>query len=229
MLVAITGTPGVGKSSVSKILAQRFPVIDIHNYAEKHNLFEEFDEEAGSYNVDVEKLNDSIMSEDLDSTVFLDGHLSHFVDCDIIIVLRCDPHILYKRLKDRGYDEKKVLENVQAEVLDVILSECDAPKVLTMPGWGMYIESYSSKFSLMYEDPEGGDLSRYDEETAGVITELQKVSPDMKKVAAAARRCGCGYVILSTDLWPAKPITGYGYDLIFESDTCVVYREVKTP
>ena len=123
MLVAITGTPGVGKSSVSKILAQRFPVIDIHNYAEKHNLFEEFDEEAGSYDVDVEKLNDSIMSEDLDSTVFLDGHLSHFVDCDVIIVLRCDPHILYKRLKERGYDEKKVLENVQAEVLDVILSE----------------------------------------------------------------------------------------------------------
>ena len=73
--------------------------------------------------MDVEKLNDSIMSEKFGSTVFLDGHLSHFVDCDIIIVLRCDPRILCKRLKDRGYDEKKILENVQAEVLDVILSE----------------------------------------------------------------------------------------------------------
>ena len=123
MLVAITGTPGVGKSSVSKILAHKFRVIGIHEYAEQHGLFEEFDEEAGSYNVDVEKLNDSIMSENFESTVFLDGHLSHFVDCDIIIVMRCDPRILYKRLKDRGYDEKKILENVQAEVLDVILSE----------------------------------------------------------------------------------------------------------
>ena len=124
MLVAITGTPGVGKSTVSKILAQKFSVIDIHSYAEQHGLFEEFDEEAGSYNVDVEKLNDSIMSEDLGKdTVFLDGHLSHFVDCDIIIVMRCEPRKIYERLKARGYDDNKILENVQTEVLDVILEE----------------------------------------------------------------------------------------------------------
>ena len=124
MLIAITGTPGVGKSTVSKILAHRFRVVDIHSYAEEHGLFEEYDEEAGSYDVDVEKLNDSIMSERFpEEHVFLDGHLSHFVDCDIIIVLRCDPRILSERLKARGYDEKKVLENVQAEVLDVILGE----------------------------------------------------------------------------------------------------------
>ena len=124
MLIAITGTPGVGKSTVSKILSRKYPVIDIHSYAEKHGLFEEFDEEAGSYNVDVEKLNDSIMSEHFtEPYVFLDGHLSHFVDCDAIIVMRCKPKIISERLKARGYDDKKVKENVQAEVLDVILQE----------------------------------------------------------------------------------------------------------
>ena len=123
MLVAITGTPGVGKSTVSKILRKDYRVIDIHSYAEEHGLFEDFDEDAGSYDVDVEKLNESIMSEDLDGTVFLDGHLSHFVDCDKIIVLRCEPHKIYDRLKQRGYDEKKIIENVQTEVLDIILSE----------------------------------------------------------------------------------------------------------
>ena len=124
MLVALTGTPGVGKSTVSKILAHRFSVIDIHSYAKEHGLFEEYDEEAGSYDVDVEKLNDAIMSEHLDDEVtFLDGHLSHFVDCDMIIVLRCEPRKLSERLKARGYDDNKVRENVQAEVLDVILGE----------------------------------------------------------------------------------------------------------
>ena len=124
MIVGITGTPGVGKSTVSKILAHKYRVIDIHSYAEEHSLFEEYDEEAGSYDVDVERLNDSIMSEDFqDKVVFLDGHLSHFVDCDKIVVLRCDPKLLSERLKARGYDEKKVRENVQAEILDVILSE----------------------------------------------------------------------------------------------------------
>ena len=114
--------PEATKDTVSKILAHKFRVVDIHSYAEEHGLFEEYDEEAGSYDVDVEKLNDSILSERFpEEYVFLDGHLSHFVDCDIIIVLRCDPRKLSERLKARGYDERKVLENVQAEVLDVIL------------------------------------------------------------------------------------------------------------
>ena len=56
MLVGITGTPGVGKSTVSKILAHRFRVIDIHSYAEKNGLFEGYDEKAGSYDVDVVRI-----------------------------------------------------------------------------------------------------------------------------------------------------------------------------
>ena len=132
MLVAITGTPGVGKSTVSKILAHRFDVIDIHSYAEKNGLFEEYDEKAGSYDVDVEKLNDRLMSESFgDKVTFLDGHLSHFVDCDTIIVLRCEPRKLYERLKARGYDDEKIRENVQAEVLDVILGESVDSGIMT--------------------------------------------------------------------------------------------------
>jgi adenylate kinase len=38
-------------------------------------------------------------------------------------VLRCDPRILEKRLRNRGWNEKKIQENVLAEVLDICLSE----------------------------------------------------------------------------------------------------------
>ena len=113
--------------------------------------------------------------------------------------------------------------------MDEILSECDDPVVLTMPGWGLYLKSYSSAFSLMYEDPEGGDLSSFTEDEMKVYTELSKKSPDMKKVADIARGSGCSYVILSKDLWPEKPITRYGYDLLYEDDDCCVYREVSAP
>ena len=123
MLVAITGTPGVGKSTVSEILRGKYRVIDIHSYAEEHGLFEEYDEKAGSYNVDVEKLNEAISGERIEGTTFMDGHLSHFVDCDMIIVLRCSPDVLAERLEARGYCADKIRENVQAEILDVILSE----------------------------------------------------------------------------------------------------------
>ncbi len=48
---------------------------------------------------------------------------SHFSDIvpnkyiDCAFVLRCEPHILYERLKNRGYKEEKIRENVQAEIL----------------------------------------------------------------------------------------------------------------
>ena len=131
MLVAITGTPGVGKSTVSSILRRTYRVIDIHSYAEEHDLFEEFDDDAGSYDVDVEKLNESVMSEDIGGTVFIDGHLSHFIDVDLIIVLRCDPRVIHDRLKARGYDDKKIDENVQTEILDVILYESVESRIPT--------------------------------------------------------------------------------------------------
>ena len=53
----------------------------------------------------------------------MDSHLSHFMDCSGIIVLRCDPDVLAGRLRARGYSKKKVTENVQSEILDVILCE----------------------------------------------------------------------------------------------------------
>ncbi|MCQ2056407.1 MAG: adenylate kinase family protein [archaeon] len=124
MLIAITGTPGVGKSTVSNILSSRYRVININSYARENNLLEEFDTELESYNVDIDKLNDSLKSKiERSEIVFLDGHLSHFVNCDIVIVLRCNPNIIYERLKQRGYNLQKIRDNIQAEILDIILCE----------------------------------------------------------------------------------------------------------
>ncbi len=101
------------------------------------------------------------------------------------------------------------------ESMDVILSESDSPYVLTMPEWELYFESYSSRF-IAAED--------------GVAyNELDKNTPDMGKIAKAAHECGCDFVVLSRDIWPEKPITEYGYELIYETDDSVVYKEVKTP
>ena len=116
-----------------------------------------------------------------------------------------------------------------AGAMDAILADSGDPAVLTMPEWGIYLEAYSSRFSLMYEEPEGGDLSGLDEDSWNAYTELSIVHPDMKKVAMAAHRKGCTYVLLSDPLWPEKPITQYGYEPFYEGVSCCVYREVKSP
>jgi len=124
-LIAISGTPGVGKTSVSAELRSRgYIVIDANEHLRAHGLLGERDEARDTFNVDMEAFNDSLeeyrRSKD---TVFIDSHLSHQCDCSRIIVLRCHPDVLAQRLRARGYSEAKVRENVQAEILDVILCE----------------------------------------------------------------------------------------------------------
>jgi adenylate kinase len=125
MLIAITGTPGAGKTAVASILRDMGEhVIDLHQYIEEKGLKERFDKKRDTYNVDADKLNRSVKElVQEDKNVFLEGHLSHFLDCDIIIVMRCHPTVLHERLRKRNYARSKITENVQAEVLDVILCE----------------------------------------------------------------------------------------------------------
>ena len=161
MLVALTGTPGVGKTTVARILAESFRVVEIHSYAESHGLFLYYDDDAGSYVVDTDRLNESILSEGYEGVTILEGHLSHFVDCDKIIVLRCEPRIIYARLRDRGYDTGKIKENVQAEVLDVILTESmdSHADVHEIDCSSLSPEGIADKIGIIINGDDSGDTS----------------------------------------------------------------------
>jgi adenylate kinase len=54
---------------------------------------------------------------------FIEGHLAHLLACDRIVVLRCRPDELKKRLSRRKYREAKIRENTDAEAIDVCLIE----------------------------------------------------------------------------------------------------------
>ncbi len=124
-LFALTGTPGSGKTTVGAELRSRgYDAIDGKQYIIDHGLLGELDEERDTHEVDLDALNDSLLPLALDDDIHIfESHLSHFLDCRGIIVLRCDPDILAQRLGSRGYSDAKVRENVQSEILDVILCE----------------------------------------------------------------------------------------------------------
>lgn len=113
--------------------------------------------------------------------------------------------------------------------MDAILSDSEEPMVLTMPGWGLFFTSYSSRFQMMYEEGHGGDITSFDEDERVAFGELSDVHPDMKKVSLSARRAGCTYIVTSRDIWPEIPLTKFGYELMYENDNCLVYKEVTTP
>ena len=129
-LIAISGTPGVGKTSViSELRSRGKRVLDVNEYIRENGLLGEKDDERDTFSVDIDSLNSSLMNMEYDGELFLDSHMSHCIDCDMIFIFRCHPSVLAERLRGRGYSESKIAENVQAEILDVILCEASEMEV----------------------------------------------------------------------------------------------------
>jgi adenylate kinase len=123
VLVAVSGTPGAGKSSACRVLAERgHRVLDLNKEAVARDLVLGRDDAREAVVIDTDGLNEWVRSVQ-DDLVFLDGHVSHLLDVDVSIVLRCNPNVLGQRLSSLGWNEQKVAENVEAEAIDVILAE----------------------------------------------------------------------------------------------------------
>ena len=120
MRIAVTGTPGVGKTSAcSKI--KSMPVYRIYDLVDVFGVVTQYDRKRKTKEVDVDKLSKKIAK--LEGDMILEGHFSHMLNPDVAIVLRCSPKVLENRLKKKGWPEKKVRENVEAEAVDVVLIE----------------------------------------------------------------------------------------------------------
>jgi adenylate kinase len=124
--VGITGTPGTGKKTVAPIVAAvlHIPCFSLNDLAVSYGLAKPSE---GSSSVDTSLLGRRIQRE-LDYPALLYGHLLPYTLrpgwVSRVIVVRCEPALLKKRLLSRGYGREKVLENVEAELIGVVSSDC---------------------------------------------------------------------------------------------------------
>jgi adenylate kinase len=124
MLIALSGTPGVGKTTASQLLlAKGYKILQIEKLAEDNGFVFAIDEESNSKIIDVEGLDEFISKHFTGENNIIEGHLSHLLSVDFAIILRCDPLVLKQRLEVKGWPPKKIKENVGAEILDVIKVE----------------------------------------------------------------------------------------------------------
>lgn len=127
-IIVISGTPGTGKTSVSKKLSEiaNAKFISLNKLAVSEQLTLKYDKKRDTHVVDFKKLIPHVINqiESYKKTniefLIIESHFSDIIPekyIDYAIILRCNPDELYKRLEKRGYKKEKIIENVQSEIL----------------------------------------------------------------------------------------------------------------
>jgi len=128
MILAVTGTPGCGKTVICTELEHRgFSIIYLTSYLKEKYLLSEPEPGSDTWEVDVEKVREHFCAAAKERRskewIIIDSHLSHFLDVDAVVVLRCSPKVLKERLKGRDYSKKKIMANVECEMVDFVAAE----------------------------------------------------------------------------------------------------------
>jgi adenylate kinase len=128
-ILIVTGTPGTGKSTISKLLASRIEagLIPLGDLVEKEKLHIGVDRKRNTLVADMGRVQETVqnMIASSDRDMVIEGHYAVDVvspeDVYLAFVLRRDPQELEQVLRERQYREEKVRENLAAEILDVCL------------------------------------------------------------------------------------------------------------
>ena len=118
--IAITGSPGCGKSTLSELLCTDYLVEEVVDMAKKYQCISLSKNNDSPSIVDVEELSLHLSGEWEDpplKSTLITGHLSHLLPVDAIIILRCNPVVLESRLKNRNWNNEKVICNVEWEMM----------------------------------------------------------------------------------------------------------------
>ena len=123
-IIGVTGSPGAGKKTVSPLIAAELglPCVSLNDLALSYGLLKPGVGEGG---VDTRKMKKMLARNPRPALVF--GHLLPYVVepelAEKVVVLRCEPAALKRRLVSRGYAPRKVAENVEAELIGVVSAD----------------------------------------------------------------------------------------------------------
>lgn len=162
-VILITGTPGVGKTNVSSRLASRLDAthVDLSKLVEQEKLISGVDKDRGTLIADTKRVSERVQGiiKSCDRDVIIDGHYAVDVlpteAIHLVFVLRRDPEELKEAMENRGFTERKLWENLAAEILDVCLWDavraCGSEKVCEIDVSGKRIEEVVEEIVLVLE------------------------------------------------------------------------------
>jgi len=133
-ILVITGTPGVGKTTISRTLAAKLGALhlDIATLVKREQMASGYDKKRQTLIADTDKLAKKVQQtvSKTSETIIVDGHYATDVvpwkQVAKVFVLRCHPVELRRRMEERDFQGSKVKENLAAEILDVCLADAVA-------------------------------------------------------------------------------------------------------
>ncbi len=128
-VIAISGTPGTGKSTLAIFLKKKlgFDRLDLHQHYKK--ISSGYQKDKQCYNIQAKKFTQLVKDKikHCQKGLIIDSHISHLLPkkmLNLCIILTCsDLKQLEKRLKKRKYSTKKIRENLDSEIFQICLSE----------------------------------------------------------------------------------------------------------
>lgn len=129
MKILITGTPGVGKTTLSAYLATETaaPAINVGDFIEGNALYSRVSKTYQSMVYDPRRVRRALKRELAGKASFIidthDPEVVSFVDFDLVVVLTMGCRVLAARYEERGYPEKKISENLEAEIMQVVYND----------------------------------------------------------------------------------------------------------
>lgn len=162
-VILVTGTPGVGKTAVSRLLASRLNGlhIDLAELVKQEGLISGVDETRETLIADMEKVSQRMrdIMRDCEEDIVVDGHYAVDVvpaeDVRLVFVLRRHPDELKTFMEKRGFGNRKLWENLVAEILDVCLFDaleaCGVDRVCEIDAGGKSVEEVVEDMILVLE------------------------------------------------------------------------------
>ena len=120
MRVAVTGTPGTGKTTATERLTASLDVVHLNEVIKREGLTTGRDDDRETLVADVAAVDDWLDGRD---DVVFESHLAHLFDAARVVVLRAHPETIESRLTERGEATSSVTENAESEALDIVLAE----------------------------------------------------------------------------------------------------------
>tara|TARA_B110000014_G_scaffold256741_1_gene240279 strand:- start:3861 stop:4406 length:546 start_codon:yes stop_codon:yes gene_type:complete len=128
--LALTGSPATGKSTVCTLLGvDDFIVLTVEGLAKENECIGNLDLRDDSRPIDLEVLSEKLglpWGKSPERMTIVDGHLSHLLPVDGVIVLRCSPSKLRARQEERGYSREKIDANCEWEFIGGAWNEYDS-------------------------------------------------------------------------------------------------------